>query len=70
MKEKHATDPQFLYDEHGKSVYVLLSMKDYKTIMTELEDYHDAQIADQAYEEFTQGRPLEEAIKQLLDTKP
>ena len=45
-------------------------MKDYKTIMTELEDYHDAQIADQAYEEFTQGRPLEEAIKQLLDTKP
>ncbi len=61
--------PQFLYNEHGKPEYVLLSMKDYENIMNQLEDYQDAQIADQAYEEFTQGRPLEEALKELLDAQ-
>lgn len=34
--------------------------------MQTLEDYHDAQVGDDAYEDFMRGRSLEESIEDLL----
>jgi len=37
----------------------------YMKIMSDLEDYQDALIADKAYADFTEGTSLEEAIDRI-----
>ena len=66
MKKNYDDKYQYLVNEQGKPVSVLISIKKYEKIMQELEDCRDAIIADEAYEEFTRGRSLEESIIELL----
>ena len=63
------TSCQYLVNERGERVGVLLSIENHKKILRELEDCRDALLADQAYEEFTRGRTLEESIVELLEKK-
>jgi PHD/YefM family antitoxin component YafN of YafNO toxin-antitoxin module len=55
--------PQFITDNKGKKTAVVLSLKDYKKIMDELEELEDIKIYDKAKEGKEKFIPIKEAFK-------
>lgn len=48
--------PQYITDNTGKKISVVLSMKDFKAIMEELEELEDIKLYDEAKKEDTGDR--------------
>ena len=60
---------QFVTDNHGKKLAVILPMKDYLKIVDDLEDLDDVRIYDEAKKNDTGERiPMEEAFG-TIETK-
>ena len=57
--------PQYITDNKGKKISVVLSIKEYKKIMEELEDIR---LYDEAMEDKEPSIPLDKAFK-LIETK-
>lgn len=55
--------PQFLIDVKGKKTGVLLSIKDYKKLMEELEELDDIKAYDKAKKKNEKTIPLSDAIR-------
>jgi hypothetical protein len=47
----HNFNPQYITDNTGKKISVVLPMKDFKAIMEELEDIEDVNLYDEAKKE-------------------
>jgi len=51
-------NPQYITDNTGRKISVVLPMKDFKTIMEELEELEDIRLYDEAKKEDTGERIL------------
>jgi len=57
---------QFVTDDHGKKLAVILPMNDYQKMVEELEEKEDAHLYDEAKKNDTGERiPMEEAFKMI-----
>ncbi|MHB8261988.1 MAG: hypothetical protein ACYDCN_13285 [Bacteroidia bacterium] len=57
---------QYITDDHGKKVAVILPVKDYEKIMDELEDIEDVRLYDEAIKNDTGERiPMDKAFKMI-----
>ena len=60
---------QFVTDDHGKKLAVILPMKDYEKMIEELDDLEDVRLYDAAKKTDTGERiPMDEAFK-LIEAK-
>ncbi len=55
--------PQYITDNAGKKISVVLPMKDFKTIMEELEELEDIRLYDEAKSSNEPSIPIDEAFK-------
>jgi PHD/YefM family antitoxin component YafN of YafNO toxin-antitoxin module len=55
--------PQYITDNKGKKVSVVLAMKDFKAIMEELEELEDIKLYDKAKKSKEPSTPIDEAFK-------
>ncbi|MDQ2720079.1 MAG: hypothetical protein M3Z26_10035 [Bacteroidota bacterium] len=55
--------PQYITDNAGKKISVVLPMKDFKTIMEELEELEDIRLYDEAKVNNEPSMPIDEAFK-------
>lgn len=60
--------PQYITDNKGKKISVVLSIKEYKKIMEELEELEDIRLYDEAMEDKEPSIPIDKAFK-LIETK-
>ena len=60
--------PQYLKDANGKESMVVLSVKDFKAIIEELEDAEDVRLYDEAKKDKETSIPIDEAFK-MMETK-
>jgi len=56
--------PQYITDSAGKKL-VVLSMKEFKTILEELENIEDIKLYDEAKASAEPSVPIDEAFKQI-----
>ncbi len=57
---------QFVTDDHGKKLAVILPIKDYEKIMEDLEDLEDVRLYDEVKKNDNGERiPMEEAFKMI-----
>lgn len=57
---------QFVTDDHGKKLAVILPIKDYEKILEDLEDLEDVRLYDEVKKSDTGERiPMEEAFKMI-----
>lgn len=61
--------PQYITDDKGKKLSVVLSIKEYKKIMEELEDMEDIKAYDKAMNRKQEFVPLDKAIKEMEATR-
>ena len=61
--------PQYITDDKGKKLSVVLSIKEYKKIMEELEDLKDIKAYDRAMNRKQEFVPLDKAIKEMEATR-
>lgn len=54
--------PQFITDNKGKKTGVILSMKEFESILEELEELEDIRLYDEAKEANEPSIPIEEAF--------
>ena len=60
---------QFVTDDHGKKLAVILPMKDYQKMVDDLEDLEDVRLYDEAKKNDTGERiPMQEAFK-IIEAK-
>jgi hypothetical protein len=65
-KERKPMRTQFITDDHGKKIAVILSMKDYQKMLEELEDIEDVRLYDNAKKNDTGERiPMEDAFRMI-----
>ena len=55
--------PQFIVDDEGKKVGVLLSIEDYESLLDEVDDAYCNKLFDKAIEANEPSVPLEEYLK-------
>ena len=55
--------PQFITDENGKRISVILPMNNFRAIMEELEELEDIKQYDEAMKDKDPGLPIDEAFK-------
>lgn len=60
--------PQYITDNSGKKISVVLPIKDFKAIMEELEELEDIKRYDEAKKSNETSTPIDEAFK-LIETK-
>ena len=60
-----AVKAQYIKNEHGKNIAVVLSIKEYKKMVEALEDLDDIRLYDEAKKDKDSGTPIEEAFKKL-----
>ena len=60
--------PQYITDNTGKKLSVVLPMKEFKTIMEELEELEDVRLYDAAKATNEPSIPIDEAFK-LIEAK-
>ena len=60
-----AMNPQFITDKKGKKISVVLSIKEYKSMVEELEDLEDIRLYDEAKASKEPSYPMEEAFKMV-----
>lgn len=57
--------PQYITDNAGKKISVVLPMKDFKAIMEELEDLEDIKLYDEARKSRESSIPIDDAFKMI-----
>jgi len=60
-----AIKEKFIVDENGNKTEVVLSIKDYEALISELEEFEDARIYDIAHSSKQEFIPFEEAMKEI-----
>lgn len=55
--------PQYITDNTGKKISVILPIKDFKAIMEELEELEDIKLYDKAKKDKDESLPINEAFK-------
>jgi hypothetical protein len=60
--------PQYITDNTGKKISVVLPMKDFKAIMEELEELEDIKLYDEAKKANEPSVPIDEAFK-IIEAK-
>lgn len=60
--------PQYITDNTGKKISVVLPIKDFKAIMEELEELEDIKLYDEAKKSNEPSIPIDEAFK-LIEAK-
>lgn len=60
--------PQYITDDKGKKLSVVLSIKDYKKIMEELEELEDIRLYDEAMADKEPSIPIDKAFK-IIEAK-
>jgi PHD/YefM family antitoxin component YafN of YafNO toxin-antitoxin module len=58
-------NPQYITDNTGKKISVVLSMKDFKAIMEELEELEDIKLYDEAKKSNEPSIPINDAFKMI-----
>lgn len=61
-------NPQYITDNTGKKISVVLSMKDFKAILEELEELEDIKLYDEAKTSNEPSIPVDEAF-QMIEAK-
>ena len=61
--------PQFITDEKGKKLAVVLPIKDYYKLMEELEDLEDIKEFEKAMSRKQEYIPFEQAIEEIEDSR-
>jgi len=61
--------PQFITDNTGKKISVVLPLKDFKTILEELEELEDLRLYDAAKKSNEPSIPLEKAFEMIEATR-
>jgi hypothetical protein len=56
-------NPQYITDNAGRKISVVLSIKEFKTIMEELEEMEDVRLYDEAKASDEHSVPIDEAFK-------
>jgi len=56
---------QYITDNKGKKISVVLPMKDFKAIMEELEELEDIKLYDEAKKSNETSIPIDEAFKMI-----
>jgi len=57
--------PQFIVDNEGKKISVVLPMKDFKAIMEELEELEDIRLYDEVKKSNEPSVPIDDAFKMI-----
>ncbi len=57
--------PQYITDNTGKKISVVLPMKDFKAIMEELEEMEDIKLYDEAKKSNEPSIPINDAFKMI-----
>ena len=57
--------PQYITDNTGKKISVVLPMKDFKAIMEELEELEDIKLYDEAKKSNEPSIPIDDAFKMI-----
>ncbi len=57
--------PQYITDNTGKKISVVLAMKDFKAILEELEELDDIKLYDEAKKSNEPSIPLDDAFKMI-----
>jgi hypothetical protein len=58
-------NPQYITDNTGKKISVVLSMKDFKAILEELEELEDIKLYDEAKKSNEPSIPVDEAFRMI-----
>ena len=58
-------NPQFITDNTGKKISVVLPIKDFKAIMEELEELEDIKLYDEAKKSNEPSIPIDDAFKMI-----
>jgi PHD/YefM family antitoxin component YafN of YafNO toxin-antitoxin module len=58
-------NPQYITDNTGKKISVVLPMKDFKAIMEELEELEDIKLYDEAKKSNEPSIPIDDAFKMI-----
>jgi hypothetical protein len=61
--------PQFIVDESGNRVGVILDMESYEQLLEAMEDLDDIRAYDEAKAESGESIPLEQALKEIEDSR-
>jgi hypothetical protein len=61
-------EPRYITDKKGRKISVVLPMKDFKTLMEELEELEDIRLYDEAKKSKEPSIPIEEAFK-IIEAK-
>jgi len=55
-------NPQYITDQSGKKISVVLTIKDYETILQELEELEDIRLYDESKKSNEPSIPIDEAF--------
>ncbi len=74
MPEEHKNpERQYVIDESGKRVGVILGIEEFEGIMDELEELQDARAAEEARREIASGEdefiPFDQAVREIEEGK-
>lgn len=58
-------NPQYITDNTGKKISVVLSLKDFNAIMEELEELEDIKLYDEAKKANEPSIPIDDAFKMI-----
>jgi hypothetical protein len=58
-------NPKYITDNAGKKISVVLPMKEFKTLMEELEELNDIRLYDEAKAANEPSIPIDEAFKRI-----
>ncbi len=57
--------PQFITDDKGKKISVILSLKEFNAIIEELEELEDIKLYDKGKKDTKPGTPIDEAFNKI-----
>jgi hypothetical protein len=63
--DMHTLHPQYITDNEGKKISVVLPIKDFNAMMEDLEELEDIQLYDEAKKSNEPSIPINEAFKMI-----
>jgi hypothetical protein len=60
--------PQYITDDSGKKISVVIPIKDFKAILEDLEEFEDIKLYDKAKKSKEPSIPIDEAFK-IIESK-
>ena len=60
-----ALKPQYITDNQGRKISAVLPIKEFKSLLEELEDLYDIRLFDEGKEDNEPGIPIDEAFKKI-----